>query len=228
MSSYPEIPAHDSRMFDVCVVGAGLMGSATAYSLIKSNPKLKVLLLEQFDFLHRRGSSHGDSRIIRMTYSQEHYTQLMSSAYRLWAQIEQESGSKIFTKTGKTYFCKTKRSRKYCEVMDNLSVGGLDFGKADNPDLLQLIRIAKKYGVQTDILQPSDVRRKFPQITVPEGWIAVYSPSSGILNASKAVSVLQNLAARRGCTFMDNVKVKAIKRDLFCYEITTLKGIFQV
>jgi sarcosine oxidase/L-pipecolate oxidase len=36
-----------------------------------------VALLEQFDFLHRRGSSHGDSRITRRVYLQDHYVALM-------------------------------------------------------------------------------------------------------------------------------------------------------
>ncbi len=99
-------PPKNGTIFDVCVVGGGVMGSATAYFLSKNEkPKLNVLLLEQFDFLHRKGSSHGESRIIRMTYSQDHFTQLMiTSAYPLWEQVEVESGTKIFTKTGKIYF----------------------------------------------------------------------------------------------------------------------------
>lgn len=40
-----------------------------------------MLLLEQFDLLHRRGSSHGDSRIIRYTYVQDVYVRLMVSAF---------------------------------------------------------------------------------------------------------------------------------------------------
>ncbi|RCU11652.1 FAD-dependent oxidoreductase, partial [Acinetobacter baumannii] len=51
--------------FDVIVVGAGVMGSSTAYQTAKRGHK--TLLLEQFDFLHHRGSSHGESRTIRAT-----------------------------------------------------------------------------------------------------------------------------------------------------------------
>lgn len=59
-------------IYDVIVVGAGIMGSATAWELTRRGKT--VLLLEQFDFLHRRGSSHGESRIIRRTYPQDYYT----------------------------------------------------------------------------------------------------------------------------------------------------------
>ena len=41
-------------LFDVIVVGGGIAGSCTAYELQKRG--LRVALLEQHDFLHRRGS----------------------------------------------------------------------------------------------------------------------------------------------------------------------------
>ena len=43
-----------SGNYDVIVIGAGIMGSCTAYEIEKRG--LRVLLLEQFDFLHRRGT----------------------------------------------------------------------------------------------------------------------------------------------------------------------------
>lgn len=51
----------ESVDFDVAVIGAGVIGSATAYYLARELGD-RALLLEQYDFLHRRGSSHGDSR----------------------------------------------------------------------------------------------------------------------------------------------------------------------
>ena len=50
--------------YEAIVIGAGVMGSATAYYLAKKYGN-KVLLLEQFDFLHKRGSSHGESRLVK-------------------------------------------------------------------------------------------------------------------------------------------------------------------
>jgi len=45
------------RKADVVVVGAGVMGSATAWRLAARGHD--VVLLEQFDLCHDRGSSHG-------------------------------------------------------------------------------------------------------------------------------------------------------------------------
>jgi len=51
--------------FDIAIIGAGIVGSATAYYVTKNAPEKKVLLLEQFQFLHHRGSSHGESRLVK-------------------------------------------------------------------------------------------------------------------------------------------------------------------
>ena len=52
-----------SHIYDAIVIGAGGMGSATAYHLAKSGAD--VLVLEQFQRGHTFGSSHGETRIIR-------------------------------------------------------------------------------------------------------------------------------------------------------------------
>lgn len=50
---------------------------------------------------HSYGSSHGLSRIIRLSYF-EHpsYVPLVREAYRLWRGLEQESGERLLTMTG--------------------------------------------------------------------------------------------------------------------------------
>ena len=50
----------------------------------------------QFDALHTRGSSHGCSRITRRAYEQPYYVSMMDEAFKLWAQIEEESGTELY------------------------------------------------------------------------------------------------------------------------------------
>jgi sarcosine oxidase/L-pipecolate oxidase len=84
--------------FDVIVVGAGIMGSSTAYEVTKRGQK--TLLLEQFDFLHQRGSSHGESRTIRATYTKEYYFPMVIESYKLWQEAESQIGYKVYFKAG--------------------------------------------------------------------------------------------------------------------------------
>src|SRR5258708_37122320 len=76
--------------FDVVVCGLGATGSAALYQLARRG--VRVLGLERFAPGHDRGSSHGETRIIRLGYF-EHpsYVPLVLSAYAKWREIEAAS-----------------------------------------------------------------------------------------------------------------------------------------
>ena len=52
--------------YDVIILGTGGVGSAAAYHLAKRGAK--VLGIDQFPGGHDRGSSHGETRVIRQAY----------------------------------------------------------------------------------------------------------------------------------------------------------------
>ena len=76
--------------YDAVVIGLGVTGAASLYRLAKRG--LRVLGIEQFVPGHDRGSSHGETRIIRLGYF-EHpsYVPLLREAYALWRDLETES-----------------------------------------------------------------------------------------------------------------------------------------
>ena len=81
-----------SERFDVIVAGAGGMGSAALYHLARSG--VRSCAIERFGIAHDRGSSHGDTRIIRKAYM-EHpdYVPLLHRAYELWEELEEEGAA---------------------------------------------------------------------------------------------------------------------------------------
>lgn len=92
-----------SRIYEAIVVGAGgAHGSAALYHLAQRLGGDKVLGLEaQPAAPHNKGSSHGLSRIIRLSYF-EHpsYVPLLKDSFRLWRELERESGQHLLTMTG--------------------------------------------------------------------------------------------------------------------------------
>ena len=68
------------RRYHTIVAGLGAMGSAAVACLARRG--VDVVGLEQFAALHDRGSSHGDSRIVRMAYF-EHPDYVPATASRL-------------------------------------------------------------------------------------------------------------------------------------------------
>src|SRR5260370_30901964 len=69
----PAIVAAVDRV-EIAVVGAGVIGSATAWSL--AAPGVPTVLLEQFGLGHDRGSSHGATRVFRLSYPAPAYVRM--------------------------------------------------------------------------------------------------------------------------------------------------------
>jgi glycine/D-amino acid oxidase-like deaminating enzyme len=70
----------------VAVVGAGVMGSATAWALRERGAEVTVY--EQFDTVeHERGSSHGRTRIYRLAYPHDEWVHLMEEALEGWRDL---------------------------------------------------------------------------------------------------------------------------------------------
>src|SRR6202795_3260482 len=83
---------------EVAVVGAGIMGSATAYAVARDG--YVVLLLEPFQVGHEHGSSHGRSRIVRLAYPEVEFVELAKEAFAGWGDLEHESGQELLELKG--------------------------------------------------------------------------------------------------------------------------------
>lgn len=165
------------------------MGSSTAYQTAKRGHK--TLLLEQFDFLHHRGSSHGESRTIRATYPEDYYCRMVLESYTLWEQAESEIGYKVYFKTHH-----------------------FDMGPADSNSFRALISSCRKNSLPHKILDSSQVAQKFSgRVCIPEDWVGVSTEHGGVIKPTKAVSMFQTLALKNGAVLRDNMEVKDIKRS---------------
>ena len=71
---------------DVIIIGLGAMGSSAAAHLSRRGQR--VLGIEQFTPAHDRGSSHGETRIIRQAYFEDPaYVPLLLRSYELWKTL---------------------------------------------------------------------------------------------------------------------------------------------
>src|SRR5712671_2205833 len=88
-----------AETFDCIVLGVGGFGSGALYHLARRG--VRVLGIEQFSVAHDRGSSHGETRIIRKAYF-EHpdYVPLLERAYELWHELERETSRRLLYPVG--------------------------------------------------------------------------------------------------------------------------------
>jgi sarcosine oxidase len=75
------------------VVGAGLLGLATARALASRGRE--VIVLEQAGIGHPAGGSHGSCRIFRLGYADPGYVSLASRARERWRELETERGRRL-------------------------------------------------------------------------------------------------------------------------------------
>ncbi len=161
--------------FDVIVIGVGGMGSAALFELARRGRR--VLGLEQFEPGHDRGSSHGQTRIIRTAYY-EHpaYVPLVRRAFERWYDLEQRQGRHLLTECGL------------------LSVGLPD------TEVIRGVRAsAAEHRLPVEALSADDLRRRFPQFRFGHEYVGLLEQSAGFLYVEECVLAhvreAQNLGA---------------------------------
>jgi sarcosine oxidase len=160
--------------FDVIVVGLGGMGSAAAYHLAARGKR--VLGLEQYTPVHDRGSSHGQSRIIRQAYFEDPaYVPLVLRAYELWDQLERETGQSLLTITG-----------------------GLMLGTPTSDVVTGSLQSAQQYQLPYNMLDAADIHRRFPPFTPDANTVGFYEHNAGFLRVEAAVGAHLGRAQQLG------------------------------
>lgn len=172
-----------SKTYDVIVLGVGGFGSAACHHLARRGAR--VLGLEQHDLLHELGSSHGETRIIRLAYF-EHpdYVPLLRRAYELWADLEAESGQSLF-----------RRARLLLS------------GPPEGETIAGALRAAAEHQLPVERLTAAEARRRFPGMQVPEDHAAVLEPDAGYLHVEHCVRQHAEGARRRGAELRTGARV---------------------
>lgn len=196
-----------TRRFRYAVVGAGGIGSATAYWLSKQAGE-DVLCLDQWEVNHGRGASEDHSRIIRLGYHASHYTALTRDSYAAWAVAERESGIQLVHRTG----------------MVNLARWGTEgTGILDNYE-----HAMGAEDIPYERLDADEVMRRWPQFRLDGDQQALFQPDGGILDIRKGVAVHLALARGNGATVLSHAGVTAVDDTGDGVRLTTTAGDFEV
>lgn len=167
-------PDANRMMYEIIVLGLGAMGSAAAQHLAQRGKR--VLGIEQFTPPHDKGSSHGGTRMIRQAYLESPaYIPLVLRAYELWEKLEKDTGVRLLNVTG-----------------------GLILGAPESQLISGGIAAAQRYAIKYSILNPSQIRTRFPVITPLNNDVAVYEERAGYLVPEECIRAQLKVAARSG------------------------------
>jgi monomeric sarcosine oxidase len=165
------------RPWDVVVVGAGVFGAWTAKKLQEAGKS--VLLVDAWGPAHARASSGGESRMTRGSYgADEVYTRMALESLPDWRALSARAGLPIFHELGVLFFFPTAE-----------------------PFLEDTMRIHRRLGLPTQLLDAMAMRQRFPQIDFTGVTAGLYEPRFGALMARRAVQTLVAEFVRAGGSY---------------------------
>ena len=176
----------------VTIVGGGVMGCATAYALIQRG--YAVTLVEQFDVGHKRGSSHGASRIFRFSYPDVRYVAMAMQALPLWRSLEREADEPLLVTTG-----------------------GLDMGK----DLHEHAVALRACGAPCELLSGTQASSRWPNLSLPENEQILYQGDAGIVLADRSVATFAAAFQKRGGDLTERSRVLSLRPRAGSVDVAT-------
>ena len=143
------------KTYDLIVLGTGAVGGAALYHGTRRG--LLTLGLDRFPPGHDRGSSHGESRLIRLSYFEHSdYVPMLRRSYELWNALDPG----LLRRSGILYV-----------------------GARNGSTLSGVLTSAREHDLYIEEVDPSD----FPQFRVPAGHSALFEPDGGWLPVERCV-----------------------------------------
>ncbi|KPX07166.1 N-methyl-L-tryptophan oxidase [Pseudomonas savastanoi] len=192
---------------EVAVLGLGAMGAATVYQLAKAG--VDVIGVDRYAPPHTQGSSHGDTRITRLSVGEgPQYLPLVRSSHSIWRELEALSGESLF---------------EQCGVLVMTSSPAYD--PEDSKDFThQTIALARTYGVKHEVLSAAAIRERFPQFTpVLDTAVGYFEPEGGFVRPERCIEVQLRLARQYGARLLTHETVTHLQAQSDQVRITTDK-----
>ncbi len=174
--------------YDVAVIGLGAMGSAALFDLARRG--VRAVGIERFEPGHDHGSSHGESRAIRLGYF-EHpsYVPLARKAYENWRRLERLTDETVLTVTGI-----------------------LEIGRPGSVIVEGSLVASRLHDLPYEMLDAAAIGRRFPQFVLPSTYSGVFQPDGGFLHCDRASALHLALAREAGAEIRANTTVLGIER----------------
>lgn len=174
---------------DVIVVGAGIAGLSSAWSLTKAGHR--VTILEQGPIPNPLAASGDHHRIIRRAYGRASgYGRLITEAYQAWEEMWDDLGESHLDPRG--FLCISREPGDEAEIYrEGLEEGGYPF----------------------DLFQPDDALEKWPFLEPGTFRYAYFSEEGGALHCRRIARGLADWLRGNGANVYENSKVVSVDAD---------------
>ena len=180
--------------YDAAVIGLGAVGSAALQELARRGAK--AIGFDAYDPPHAHGSSHGDTRLVRVAYAEgEMYVPLARRSVALWRRLNQASGEAVFHPDGVFYA-----------------------GPCDGSMIAGVRRSAERWSIALEASPQCD------PAALPDGWTSVFEPEGGYVRPEAAIAAYLRAAEGAGARVRRRTKVSGVTRAAGVWRIETQGG----
>lgn len=160
---------------EIIVVGSGVIGAWTAWSLLQAG--VKVTLLDAWGSGNTRSSSGGESRVLRCVYGpDERYARMTRSSLTRWKSMQERFGLTFFKEMGALWLV----------------------SEGDERYLTQAESYLEKMNWPLHELDPAELPDRYPSLSADGVQRAWLEPQAGLLHARQAQASLWNILIREG------------------------------
>lgn len=189
--------------YDLIIIGSGSVGAAAGFYATRAG--LKVLMTDSAHPPHQQGSHHGETRLIRHAYGEgEIYVPLVLRAQALWDELQSLTEARIFQRSGV-----------------------INLGPAQSDFLRNVAQSARRWQLPLESLNAQQLMARWPEFSVPEDYIGLFEPDSGVLYSEAAIANYIRLAEEAGCAQLFNCAVTAIEPQAQGVRVVTEDGDYE-
>lgn len=195
---------------DVVVVGLGAAGSAALLALARAG--VRVIGIDRYAPPHDRGSSHGETRVIReATGEGAEFVPLVQRSQALWRDVAAETGVELFRR---------------CGFLAVDATGGAAQRHGRTGFFETTVAVARQCGIPFELPDATTVRARFPAFLLEGGERLFFEPGAGILFPERVIETQLALARRAGAETMLDETVTSIASTIDGIEVRTRAGAY--
>ncbi len=183
------------KVYDVIIIGGGIMGSATAYNLVKADPALKVAVIER-DAAYTRASTTLSMANVRIQFSLKENVQISLYTQQVLKNFEEDMA------------VEDQKPKIYYRQEGNLFL----VDATEEAAARRTFDMQKDLGCQVQWWSPQTIREHYP-LYEPEGFIGgTFSPDDGYIDAYAVLMGYKAKSRSLGATYIQD-EVVTIKKD---------------
>jgi len=203
------MPGDTNTIYDCIVVGFGGVGSAALRAAALSG--WNVLGIDRFGPAHDRGSSHGQTRMIRRAYFEHpNYVPLLNRAFEMWDELN-------------------KRHRTSPKIKELITKTGLlQIGNPQSEVIQGVKRSAQEHSLTLEQFTPEEIQRRLPIFKIQSHHVGLFEPDAAFLRVEMCVTAMVDQAVKHGAQVMSNTVVQgwSVSGDGIC-TVSTENGKFR-